>query len=249
MARKALVALALAALAALAAGARLDIFEVRTSGGYLFDVMAESSMGISDGLSDAYDGCYMLRVGGAEVQQASAAIIGRGRGLQGPRVPASGIKVSRQIYVPEKGDWARYYDVFVNDSKAAQTVDVELFGNLGSDSSTKIVTTSDGDGLAEVADTWIATDDYADGSGDPSLAHVFRRDRGKMRPESVTITDDNLSIRYRLKLGPQKSAAVLFFAVQTTNSGEAARLAKELAAFGAPAREGLGAEAIRIIAN
>lgn len=249
MLRKALLALSVGALATICAGARLDMFNIRTSGGFLFDIALESNMSVSDGGNDSYDGCYMLRVGGTEVQQGSAAIIHRGRGAQGPRVPVGGVKVSRQVYVPEKGDWARYYDVVVNDSKTAQTVDVELFGNLGSDSSTKIVATSDGDGLFEATDAWLATDDYADGSGDPSLAHVFRRDHGKARPESVTLTDDNLSIRYRLKLGPQKSAAIVFFAIQTTNGSDAAKLAKELSAFGAAAREGLSAEEIRIIAN
>lgn len=246
---------ALAAAAALVAGgllclgAGLEELEVRTDGGYLFDVMVASSYGMLNGRDDAYDGCYMLRVGGAEVEPRSGAVLFGGRGVGSPRVAAGPVKVSRQVYVPEHGDWARYYDLVVNDSKTMQTVDVEIYGNLGSDSSTKIVSSSDGDQLFETSDRWLSTDDFSDGSGDPSLAHVFRRTRGKLAPEAVSLQMDDLSIRYSLKLRPGRSAAIVLFAVQTRNDAEANRVAGELADFGAEARANLAAADIALIAN
>ncbi len=248
-ARAAAVAAAVVVAAGLASGAGLDRFDVRTSGGFLFDVMVDSSFGMLNGLSDAYDGCYMLRVAGAEVQPRSGAILFGGRGVGSPLVAAGPVEVSRQVFVPEQGDWARYFDLVVNRSKTAQTVDVELYGNLGSDSSTKIVSTSDGDQLFETTDRWLATDDHGDGSGDPSLAHVFRRTRGKLAPSAVALEMDDLSVRFRLELRPGRSAAIVLFAVQTRDEAEASRLAAELADFGPAARARLDRADIALIAN
>jgi len=249
MLRKGLIVVALVLVPAVAIGARLQFFEVRTSGNFLFDIMVDSTLGMSNGLRDAYDGCYTLRVSGIEVRPRSAAILWGGRGVISPRFQAGQVKVSRQVYVPEVGDWARYYDLFVNETKTAQTVDVEIFGNLGSDSSTKILSSSDGDTDLETSDSWFSTDDYADGSGDPSLAHVYRRARGKLRPEAVSLQHDDISIRFRLKIRPRKSAAIVFFAVQTKNAADANALAAELTKFGPDARARLAKADIRLIAN
>jgi hypothetical protein len=237
-------------LPALAFGARLRLFELRTGNGFLFDVMVESSMGMSNGLIDAYDGCYMLRVSKAEFRATSFTVLFGGRGVQSPRHDVtSDIQVSRQVYVPRAGDWARYYDLIINDSKRPQTIDVELYGNLGSDSSTKLVGTSDNDMVIEPSDHWLATDDHSDGSGDPSLAHVYRRAQGKLLPVAVTLERDNISVQYKIKLPPRGQAALVFFAVQTKTGAEATNLARELTKFGPAAKAHLSAPDIRLIRN
>jgi len=250
LARKALLLVLLVVAPAIAMGAGLRLFQVRTANNFLFDVMVESNMGMSNGLNDAYDGCYMLRVAGSEVRTPSATILYGGRGVQSPRTAVGNLfKVSRQVYVPTKGDWARYYDLIVNTSSSKQSVEVEVFGNLGSDSSTKVTQTSDNDLSVETSDLWFVTDDFEDGAGDPTLAHVFRRQGSKRSPERIALDMDNISIRYRLKLAPRGRAALVFFAVQTSNSTEATKLARELTAFGAPAKAHLSTEDIRRIQN
>ena len=246
---KALILLLLVVAPAVALGARMRLFEVRTVNNLLFDVMIESSMGMSNGLRDAYDGCYMLRVDGSEVRVPSATIIYAGRGVQSPRANVNDLTVSRKVYMPSDGDWARYYDLIINSSRRRRTVEVEIYGNLGSDSATKITGTSDGDMQIEVSDTWFATDDFADGDGDPSLAHVFRRTKGRSRPDSVRLERDNISVSYQVKLAPRARAAFLFFAVQTKNSAEATKVARRVAGFGKKAREHLSAAEIRAIRN
>jgi hypothetical protein len=233
----------------IAFGARMRLFEARTANGFIFDVMAESSLGMSNGFRDAYDGCYMLRVNGAEVRAPGVTILYGGRGVQMPRQDVGGITVSRQVYIPSEGDWARYYDLVINSSKKVQTVQVEIYGNLGSDSSTKIVGTSDQDSLIENSDTWFSTDDSSDGGGDPTLAHVFRRARGKLRPQSVSLNRDSISIHYQLKLAPRARAALVFFAVQAKNGTDAMRTAQELVVFGTKAKARLSAQDIRYIRN
>jgi len=237
-------------LPALALGARLRLFELRTGNGLLFDVMVESSMGMSNGFLDAYDGCYMLRVSKADFRATAFTVLFGGRGVQSPRLDlTSDIEVSRQVYVPRDGDWARYYDLVINGSKRTQTIDVELYGNLGSDSSTKLVGTSDNDMVIEVGDHWLATDDYSDGDGDPSLAHVYRRAQGKLLPTAVTLDRDDISIQYKVKLPPRGRAAFVFFAVQTKTGAEAMSLARELTKFGPAAKASLAAPEIQIIRN
>lgn len=247
--RKALIVLVLASLPLAAWGARLRLFQVRTDGNFLFDVMVESNMGMSNGFSDAYDGCYMLKVSGTEVRSPSAAIIFSGRGIQSPRTEVGDFQVSRQVYVPAEGDWARYYDLIINNTRRVQTAEIEIYGNLGSDNSTQLMGTSDGDSSIETSDTWFATDDFADGGGDPSLAHVFRRTRGKLRPTKVTLERDSISISYRVKIPPRGKKAIVLFAVQTKSSTEARNLAAELVKFGTKAKARLDPQDIRLIAN
>lgn len=245
-----LVALLACLAPAAALGGRLSRFELRSLNGFLFDVLIESNLGMSNGLRDAYDGCYMLRVAGTEVLTPSVAFLFAGRGVASPRVDvANGLRVSRQVYMPADADWARYYDLVINTSKTSRTVSVEIFGNLGSDSSTKVTGSADGDLVVEASDAWFATDDYADGDGDPSLAHVYRRQGSKLSPTRVALETDDLSIQWDLKLAPQERAAILFFAVQTKNSAEAARVATELSKLDAKARAHLSPEDLRLVRN
>ena len=244
-----LVIFVLIALPTVALGVPLNRFVVRSQNGFLFDPQADSSMALINGLNDAYDMCYRLRVDGVEFRTPSVTVLFAGKGLGSPRTTVGSIDVSREIYVHEAGDWARYYDLVVNRSNKAQTVDVEIFGNLGSDSSTKLVSTSDGDSTLENSDTWFVTDDYVDGGGDPSLAHVFRRSKGRNRPRTATLQRDDISVRYQVKLRPRAGAAIVFFAVQTKNTTEAARIARELAAFGPVAKTNLSAAQIKRIIN
>jgi hypothetical protein len=245
-----LVAAALALVPAAALANRMSLFELRTQGLMVFDVLVESNMSLSNGLIDAYDGCYALRVAGTEVLTPSVTFLFAGRGVQSPRIDVGGeTKVSRQVYVPADADWARYYDLIVNTSKSARTVTVELYGNLGSDSSTKVTATSDDDLQVEASDAWLATDDFADGDGDPALAHVYRRQGSKLSPTRVTLDMDNLSIQWELKLPPQGRAALLFFAVQTKNGAEAVRLARDLTKLEAGAKAHLSPEDLRLVRN
>lgn len=249
MGRKVLIVVVLASIPLVALGARLRLFQVRTSTGHIFDVMVESNMGLSNGLSDAYDGCYMLRVSNNEVRTPSATILFAGRGVRSPRIDVGDFQVTRKVYIPETGDWARYYDLIINNSRRVQTAEVEIYGNLGSDGGTKLMGTSDNDSTIETTDTWFATDDYADGSGDPSLAHVFRRVKGRLRPEQVTLERDNISIRFELRLPPRGKKALVIYAVQTNTSAKAQQIAEDLVKFGTDARAGLDPYDIRLIAN
>ena len=68
----------------------------------------------------------------------------------------SGLDVTRKIYVPENGSFARFAEILVNNSGADVTIDVLVDGNLGSDESTDAVqNSSSGDTTVDAADVWM----------------------------------------------------------------------------------------------
>ncbi len=73
--------------------------------------------------------------------------------------------MSLEVTVPSTGSYnfARTVDTFTNSTGSAITAPVRIVGNLGSDASTTVFATSDGDLLVEPTDWWFGTDD-ADGT-------------------------------------------------------------------------------------
>jgi len=70
---------------------------------------------------------------------------------------------------------------------------VKVGGNLGSDSSTSIIQTSNGDTYLDNIDRWIVTDDNCNGCGDPSLAHVFDGEGARKKIDALWLSgSDNL---------------------------------------------------------
>src|SRR5690606_34986034 len=160
------------------------------------DVSDFSAVGsMSNGSSDAYDTCYTLTVGGTvyDPPSGAATMSLSGRQLELPAQTIAGLNVRRLAWVPATGgDFARYLEVLENTGSSAITTTVLISGNLGSDTGTSVVGSSSGDLLATTADQWFATDDASDGSGDPSLAHVFSGTSSSITPTNVSSSGDNI---------------------------------------------------------
>ena len=92
----------------------------------------------------------------------------------------AGLNVTRKVFVPRSGYFARYLDVFSNPTAQPITVDVRVSSQL---QHTQLVKTSSGDaaldvGDAETADRWIVLDDATDAeTGVPATAIRVRRPR------------------------------------------------------------------------
>jgi len=143
--------------------------------GYRYDVSTGSGTCIAEGTADAYDNAYFLRINGVTYNATNLNI--SGRNISGTTESVSGLRVARKLYVPATkdgplGNFGRWYDTLYNPTGSPITVSVEYFSNLGSDGSTQITGTDDGDSIIELTDQWVATDDQTDRGGDPSLAHV-----------------------------------------------------------------------------
>jgi hypothetical protein len=128
--------------------------------------------------SDAYDNWGYVYVDGTQYDATGQDCPTElsGRQIDYPEADMSGLKVSRKIYVPGSGlAFSRSITFLRNPSGAPITANLSFEGNLGSDSSTLILSTSSGDKLiADPAnDSWATSADDATTPGDPPLAHVW----------------------------------------------------------------------------
>ncbi|MBX7191741.1 MAG: hypothetical protein K1X94_06775, partial [Sandaracinaceae bacterium] len=219
------------ATAALAIPAIALAVDITSSAGLLFDIQDTNSGELSNGSIDAYDGCYYLEVDGTQYVAGGSTTSPDGRTVTLHEITMGSLRVQRIVYVPASGgSWARYLDVFNNMTAADVHANVRIWGNLGSDSGTVLMASSSGDTVVSTADSWFATDD-TDGSGDPSLAHVFQGDpaTGPLSPATgASLSADNLEYTYAIDVPAGGRVAILSFAVQDNSQtlvrAEAARI-------------------------
>ena len=206
--------------------------------GYEYDVVTGGGTCLEDGTDDAYDDAYRLRINGTNYNATSLVI--SGRHIIGSTEVLSGLRVARKLYVPAAkdgalGNFGRWYDSLYNPTGSPITVSVEYTSNLGSDGSTTITATDDGDTNMELTDQWVATDDSWDGTEDPSLAHVMYLAGASEQIDYLEMSGgggyggagDTLVWRYEsVVVNPGQTIAFLTFAVQEANraaSSEEAR--------------------------
>jgi hypothetical protein len=217
------------ALSALVAATTLAIpavalaVDLTSSAGLLFDIQERSSGELSNGSIDAYDGCYYLDVGGTRYTSGGATTSADGRTVTLNEATVSGLRVQRIVYVPSSGgSWARYLDVVTNPGATEVSTTVRISGNLGSDSSTRLIATSSGDTVLTTADAWFSTDD-TDGSGDPSLAHLFQggpASGAAVSARTMTLSTDNIDVQFDVMVPAGGRVAILSFALQYNSQSE-----------------------------
>ncbi|MEZ5671490.1 MAG: hypothetical protein R3E08_03575 [Thiotrichaceae bacterium] len=76
---------------------------------------------------------YQLRVNGTNyVGDIGLSTQGRGVSTSFFTEPRSGLQIKRRIYVPKMQNFARYFEIIKNPTDKDITVDIEIFGTLGS---------------------------------------------------------------------------------------------------------------------
>ncbi|CAN5761228.1 hypothetical protein BH10CHL1_BH10CHL1_16400 [soil metagenome] len=144
----------------------------------------------------------------------------------------SGVEVSRKVFVPENDSFARWTNTFTNTTGSPITVTMKIANNLGSDSNTRVVTSSDGDATVTLTDTWATSFQNYSGitSSDPREGHVFQGP-GARTPVSImnfVDGDDNPYWGYQFVLAPGETSVILNFATIQATKAEAAAKAAEL---------------------
>jgi hypothetical protein len=174
---------------------------------------------------DAYDGAYYLSVAGNQFP-----CINVGTPTQGGREVVigpsdiTGLRVSRHVYVPTAGGYARYLETLDNPGASDITVSVSVNGNLGSDNATRVIV------APSATDNRYAV--TADNGFDPALAHVFA---GSGAPVSATAQfvapSDQVRYSWNVTVPAGGRVSLLHFAVQraTGNTTAAQAQAEALA--------------------
>lgn len=228
-----------------------------------FDVQADGSLTRG---SNAFDGAAILdvvaggvahRFTGGEVptaEQSSREIVTRQNGL-------AGLNVTRKLFVPLTGYFARALDFFSNPTPDPITVDVQITD--GAATGLTVRSTSSGDALVAIADPasadrWVTFDDDNDGDplivgGRPAVGFVFDGEGGSRRAASASVAAGSSA---RLQLGwteitvpPGGTVALMHFAVQQTSRLAMAASADRLVRLAPEALEGMTPDEIAAVVN
>jgi hypothetical protein len=133
--------------------------------------------------------------------------------------------------VPTNDSFGRWLNIVTNPGATPVSFNLIVGHNLGSDSNTKIVTSSNGNATAETTDTWINSFQNYSGttSSDVRLGHVLQ---GPSVPNPVTFIhfvdgDDNPFWDYTITLQPGETRIIAnFVAGQPSNAAAAAKAAE-----------------------
>jgi hypothetical protein len=176
---------------------------------------------IGDGGNDAYDNGYYLQYlelgtyffGPAYLWEGYNSTLGEYREILFQPEFIGTLEFSRKLFAPWEGYWARYVDTIYNPTGTDMTITVQLGTNLGSGGSS--VTWA-------VEPYWAGTDDN-DGTGDPSLAHVFGPGGNGTDPSGY------FNIDYPVTIPAGSNISLVTFAIKTPNRASAQSIAWDIA--------------------
>src|SRR6478672_6845938 len=200
-----------------------------------------------------------------------------GRQVVVTQLGIAGLDVTRKIYVPQDGYFARYLEVLKNSSGAPVTLDVRLTSNFRFISKVqngftfnrepRIVSTSSGDTVLNVADPtardhWVVVDDDEDGdpflstTNLPATVHVFDGPNAALVASSALYKIDfnnnfgQLQETWRsVTVQPGAEVAFLHFATQQTSRLAAQSSAQRLDLLPPEALAGLTTSELAAVQN
>jgi hypothetical protein len=198
---------------------------------------------VSSTLNDAYDGygamCISLTgaTGPCETGNADYVIYNK----NGTPTQTSGnLSFYRKVLIPDNDAFARWLNFFTNTGTSTITFNVIYSNNLGSDSNTVVVTSSNGNNAAELTDSWVTTFQNYSGttSSDPRLGHVLQG-TGKTSLSNIFFADgnDNPYWAYTVTLNPGETKAIMTFGVAQPSKAAAAAKSAELANLANPTND------------
>lgn len=187
-------------------------------------------------LNDAYDTAFHLYIDSFEYVSASGDYTTEadGREYVLDKVTMSGLTVSRKIYFPEDRNWVRYLEILHNPTSSPITVDLEIQSDFGSDSHTRVVTTSSGDTIVDKNDYWAVSHDEYGGhtKNDPSLAFNWDGPNGAKRVDSIEdLKDeqDDLTCRWNnVTVNPGQTVVLMHFGGLGMKNSDAIAIAQDL---------------------
>lgn len=238
---------------------------------FFFDLQADGS--IANGSFSMYGGDFNTNRSGFLLdvvsQGAPNRFTGEGFGFtdqNGHQISISqqnlaGLNVTRKVYIPNDGYFARYVETLTNPTSNPITVDLLLTSNIRTfDTIPQIITTSSGDAVLDVSDPtnpdrWVVIDSNLNNQQccADSLAFVFDGQGGSDRAASATFTTSNfgqLAITWSNITVPAGGAvAYMHFGVQQVFRPQAEASADRLEQLPPEALVGLGQDDVTNIRN
>jgi hypothetical protein len=211
-------------------------------GAYAWDIQTNGS--IASGSFDAYDSAHVLN---GFPSFSTGLLVGARQFVVGPATTGS-VQITRKVFVPAEESFCRFLEVLKNVGVTAVTYRVRIDSDMGSDNETVVDSTSSGDGLFSVDDRWIVTDD-ADGTGDPSIAHVIANAYGQIRPSAVSYASGQVGYEYNVPLNPGQTRIIMHFGAQNQNRAQARSNASTLTSLGGDALQMMTPAEIGQLAN
>jgi hypothetical protein len=198
---------------------RFGLVDLDGADGFRYDVSCDGQLNdggtVDRNFGDAYDDMYQASLSGADfVRQfpclSAATFEAAGRQLVLGPVTVHNLQVSRKIFSPAAGGFARYLEEIQNPGTTPVVVSVTISGNLGSDNSTRVVVSP-----AQTKFTYAITDQNGI-CCDPLLAHVFAGATSTLVPTVQFIqTNDEPFYRWdNVSIPAGQTAILMHFAVQ-----------------------------------
>ncbi|MEK7990984.1 MAG: PKD domain-containing protein [Thiotrichaceae bacterium] len=162
------------------------------------------------GTLNAYKNMYNLRVNSTNYVGNPISLATQGREIITSRYvePNTGLEIRRRIYVSKNYNFARYMEIINNPTDESQTVDIEVYGTLGSGSRTV---------TAYNQKQFLITDDKAVNGvlgGLPALLH-YHSQAGSPVTATHTLVGDKLNWVYKnVEIPAQSQVRLLYFIAQ-----------------------------------
>jgi hypothetical protein len=198
---------------------RFGLVDLDGADGFRYDVSCDGQLNdggtVDRNFDDAYDDMYQVSLSGPDfVRQfpclSAATFEVAGRQLVLGPVTVHNLQVSRKIFSPAAGGFARYLEEIQNPGNTPVVVSVTISGNLGSDNSTRVVVAP-----AQTSFTYAITDQNGI-CCDPLLAHVLAGATSTLVPTVQFIqTNDEPFYRWdNVSIPAGQTAILMHFAVQ-----------------------------------
>jgi uncharacterized repeat protein (TIGR01451 family) len=170
-----------------------------------------------------------------------------------PAQTIGGLSVRRKVYVPTNDQYIRWMNFFTNTTGAPITFTMVTSNNLGSDSNTRVVTTSSGDATVTTGDLWATSFQNYSGntSSDPRIGHVFQGSGAPTPLANINFVngDDNPYWVYSITLAPGQTKIIANYATGQGTKAAAAAQAAAIAAFGLSAQQCMSATELAEVTN
>ena len=240
---------------------------------FVFDLQPDASIGL--GYSSVFAGDFASNGRGLLLDIVAAGTTTRFAGASTASVEESGqeisstqndingLEVTRKVFVPRTGYFARYLERLSNPTTQPITVDVRILSNLRPYlGSPRIISTSSGDAVVDVAgstpDRWVVIDDGADddpflSGGVPAVAFAFDGPGGQTRVGSATFSAPSYgALTYgwnSVTVPAGGTVSLMHFVVQQWSDGAAQASAQRLVQLPPEALAGLSAQELASLQN